>query len=460
MAFTFDPKANLVKGSVAVAPSPADTGTTFEMVNSEASNFPDPATDGEYNILWKPQSTAPTLSNAEIVRVTNKSVGSTNTTFTVIREQEGTTARSVVVGDDVLLVATAKSFEDIENALNSALTSSIVKHEDMSSQIDGSNTSFTTAASFQTGSLMLVMNNSVLEKDVDYTEKSDGSGFDMTTAPATTDTLYAFYNTNTTNFATGSASWVYNETPSGTVDGSNTTFTLAHTPVSGSLMLFRDGQLMKEGDDYTLSGNTITFSTAPASGSVLLATYQSSLSVAGNADLLDGKHASEFTQNDETDVSGKSWVLDEDDMASNDATKVPTQQSVKAYSDLYNPNLAGAGEKWQYSYVGNVGGSSDITLLTLNLSIYHSYSLEINFVARQLNGARGEHKKVMIFAQAYNNVVDVKEIYSFTDSSLSGGSISASISSNVLTVKYSNSDTDSNGKNVAITYHWVKSDNT
>lgn len=34
-----------------------------------------------------------------------------------------------------------------------------------------------------------------------------------------------------------------------------------------------------------------------------------------------------------TDVSASSWVLDEDSMASDDATKVPTQQSVKAYTD-------------------------------------------------------------------------------------------------------------------------------
>ena len=33
----------------------------------------------------------------------------------------------------------------------------------------------------------------------------------------------------------------------------------------------------------------------------------------------------------DTDVSANSWVIDEDDMASNLDTKVPTQQSVKAY---------------------------------------------------------------------------------------------------------------------------------
>ena len=40
-----------------------------------------------------------------------------------------------------------------------------------------------------------------------------------------------------------------------------------------------------------------------------------------------------LTYNADTDVSGNTWVLDEDDMVSNSATKVPTQQSVKAYVD-------------------------------------------------------------------------------------------------------------------------------
>lgn len=40
-----------------------------------------------------------------------------------------------------------------------------------------------------------------------------------------------------------------------------------------------------------------------------------------------------LTKNTDTDVSGNDWVLDEDNMASDSATKVPTQQSVKAYVD-------------------------------------------------------------------------------------------------------------------------------
>ena len=40
-----------------------------------------------------------------------------------------------------------------------------------------------------------------------------------------------------------------------------------------------------------------------------------------------------ITLNADTDVSGNGWVIDEDTMVSDDDTKVPTQQSVKAYVD-------------------------------------------------------------------------------------------------------------------------------
>jgi len=66
------------------------------------------------------------------------------------------------------------------------------------------------------------------------------------------------------------------ETPSGALNGSNTTFTLANTPVTGSVKLFRNGvrQNVGAGNDYTISGATITMSSAPASTETLLADYR------------------------------------------------------------------------------------------------------------------------------------------------------------------------------------------
>lgn len=69
--------------------------------------------------------------------------------------------------------------------------------------------------------------------------------------------------------------FVYSETPSGTINGSNTTFTISATPTSGTLQLHLNGVRLNAGagNDYTLSTNTITFTTAPVSGDVILADF-------------------------------------------------------------------------------------------------------------------------------------------------------------------------------------------
>lgn len=68
---------------------------------------------------------------------------------------------------------------------------------------------------------------------------------------------------------------VTRETPAGTINGSNVTFTLANTPVSGTESIFLNGILQDAGagNDYTISGDTITFETAPATGDKLKANY-------------------------------------------------------------------------------------------------------------------------------------------------------------------------------------------
>ena len=74
--------------------------------------------------------------------------------------------------------------------------------------------------------------------------------------------------------------WSFNEIPSGTINGTNTTFTLAHTPVAGTLMLFLNGVLVMQNADYSLSGNTVTFSTAtgfygaPKPGDTVISLYR------------------------------------------------------------------------------------------------------------------------------------------------------------------------------------------
>ena len=74
------------------------------------------------------------------------------------------------------------------------------------------------------------------------------------------------------------------ETPAGTLDGVNGTFTLANTPLGSSLTLFRNGLYMTANLDYTLTGSTIQFvsSAIPQPGDLLAAFYRVDTSVTGN----------------------------------------------------------------------------------------------------------------------------------------------------------------------------------
>jgi len=89
------------------------------------------------------------------------------------------------------------------------------------------------------------------------------------------------YSTGTHSFSAAtvlSGTFADAETPSGTIDGSNAVFTLAHTPSpAGSLQLYKNGQQMIAGGaDYTLATATATFtaSAKPQTGDVLIAFYR------------------------------------------------------------------------------------------------------------------------------------------------------------------------------------------
>lgn len=72
------------------------------------------------------------------------------------------------------------------------------------------------------------------------------------------------------------SNFVDKEIPSGSINGSNTSFSLANTPVAGSEHVYLNGVLQESGagNDYTISSATITMLTAPASGEKLRVTYR------------------------------------------------------------------------------------------------------------------------------------------------------------------------------------------
>lgn len=84
---------NLALGTVLTAPSPATSGTSLVLNSGEGARFSDPATTGEFYATAFPAGENPHSENSEIVKVTAISTD----TFTIVRAQRSTTAKSIAV---------------------------------------------------------------------------------------------------------------------------------------------------------------------------------------------------------------------------------------------------------------------------------------------------------------------------------------------------------------------------
>lgn len=103
---TLDAHKNFAISTVATAPSPATSGTSLVVAAGEGALFP----TAPFNAVIWPAGAQPRANNAEVVRVTVKSTD----TFTITRSQEGTSARTVVLGDQIAATITAKTLTDVE----------------------------------------------------------------------------------------------------------------------------------------------------------------------------------------------------------------------------------------------------------------------------------------------------------------------------------------------------------
>jgi hypothetical protein len=72
----------------------------------------------------------------------------------------------------------------------------------------------------------------------------------------------------------GAATQVWSETPTGTIDGVNTSFTTAHAYSTGLLAVFLNGLRMRRSADYNETSSTsFQFINAPLSGDSLSVDY-------------------------------------------------------------------------------------------------------------------------------------------------------------------------------------------
>ena len=102
----FDDHKNFAESTVATAPSPPASGTSLVVASGGGAKYPTPPFNAD---VW-PDGQQPTTANAEVVRVTAISTD----TLTIVRAQEGSIARSILVGDQIVAPITAKTLTDIE----------------------------------------------------------------------------------------------------------------------------------------------------------------------------------------------------------------------------------------------------------------------------------------------------------------------------------------------------------
>lgn len=89
---------NFAYSTILTAPSPALSGTSFVVQSGDGAKFP---SESFYATVW-PATAQPLASNAEVVLVTAISTD----TFTITRAQQSSTARTILVGDQIAATLT------------------------------------------------------------------------------------------------------------------------------------------------------------------------------------------------------------------------------------------------------------------------------------------------------------------------------------------------------------------
>lgn len=141
--------------------------------------------------------------------------------------------------------------------------------ETLGGTVNGVNTSFTITRTPATGTFQLFVRG-VRQRMSMFTQT--GTTVTIVDAPQTGDDLACFYGYVGVGVITGLTS-VVREVLGGAADGTNTAFTHAYAPSSGTEMIFMSGVLQNAGDDYTLSGSTAIFIVAPFAGARILSSY-------------------------------------------------------------------------------------------------------------------------------------------------------------------------------------------
>ena len=215
---------------------PVTEGSVFPAVNLSGA--------GTFFLLTLDDET-----NNEIVKVTSCSGASGNINLTVIRAQEGTTARAFDSGDKAELRFTSGTIDEIR--------SDNTVHTNIFTTANNSTTDFTLSDEVANENDLVVFIDGVFQAH--NTFSVSGTTLTLATAPASgrVVTVYSIKGSR-------SASNVALATMTG--DNSDTTLTLPVEPINeNSVQVFFDGVYQNK-DSFSISGTTLTFGVAPPTG--------------------------------------------------------------------------------------------------------------------------------------------------------------------------------------------------
>jgi hypothetical protein len=202
--------------------------------------------------------------------------------------------------------------------------SALVRNEVPAGTINSSNTAFTLASAPTTGSLRVYLNGVRQKVTDDYT--TSGTGITFVTAPPTGSNLLADYEVSSSTYTVGTNSYIAKEAVTGSINGSNAVFTTARAYIAGSLQVFVNGLMQSQTmvTETTPSTGTFTLDTAPVTGDVIHVAYQYNLNPSGNADTVDGIHASTTATANQLYPLNSSGVFDGSVLGGASTTWTPT----------------------------------------------------------------------------------------------------------------------------------------
>jgi hypothetical protein len=130
---------------------------------------------------------------------------------------------------------------------------------------DSSTVTFTLTYGVSSAKAILVVKNGlVLQPEVDYVIANGGTRITFATAPTAVQTVYIIYLGSTVQAAPATVV----EVDAFTGNGATSAYNLTSTPyASSNILVISDGIVQKYTTNYTLSGNTITFTAAVDNGS-------------------------------------------------------------------------------------------------------------------------------------------------------------------------------------------------